>query len=345
MKEKGVLSDMANTDRVEARYYRRECDAFICELCQQKCFIRAGDFGICGTRRADEDMLVSNNYGKISSLCVDPIERVNLYHYKPHSKCFSVGTVGCNMDCKYCKNYSFTKLSIGKKRATFKSPEDIVEMCRAEGMDTIAFTYNEPMVWFEYIMDVAETAPEMNIVLQTNCWVNDGPLKELCEVVDAMSIDIKSFSKSFYKDVCDGELRDVLINTRTVYDKGIHIELNYLVIPGMNDSDEEIVSFCNWVKNELSCDVPVHFSRFQPDYEMRDIQMTPVESLLHCRDIGLDCGLNFVYVGNTLIDDADDTICPECSEICIKRLGYSSNLISVDGGKCARCGRELNIRR
>ncbi len=336
---------MANTDRVEAQYYRREGEAFVCELCQQKCFIRDGEFGLCGTRRADNDILVSNNYGKISSLSVDPIERVNLYHYKPHSKCFTVGSVGCNMNCRYCKNYSFAKLTIGKKRATFKSPEDIVQMCKDEDVDTIAFTYNEPMVWFEYIMDIAKIAPELNIVLQTNGWVNDGPLKELCSVVDAMSIDIKAFDRALCKEICDGELKDVMINTHTVIEKGVHVELNYLVIPGINDSDEMITAFCKWVNKELSEDIPVHFSRFQPDYEMRDVPMTPVDSLLHCRDIGMECGLNFVYVGNTLLDDADDTICPKCGEVTIKRLGYSANIVAMDGGKCARCGCSLNIIR
>ena len=336
---------MANTDRVEAQYYRREGEAFVCELCQQKCFIRDGEFGLCGTRRADSDILVSNNYGKISSLSVDPIERVNLYHYKPHSKCFTVGSVGCNMNCRYCKNYSFAKLTIGKKRATFKSPEDIVQMCKDEDVDTIAFTYNEPMVWFEYIMDIAKIAPELNIVLQTNGWVNDGPLKELCSVVDAMSIDIKAFDRALCKEICDGELKDVMINTHTVIEKGVHVELNYLVIPGINDSDEMITAFCKWVNKELSEDIPVHFSRFQPDYEMRDVPMTPVDSLLHCRDIGMECGLNFVYVGNTLLDDADDTICPKCGEVAIKRLGYSANIVAMDGGKCARCGCSLNIIR
>ena len=336
---------MANTDRVEAQYYRREGEAFVCELCQQKCFIRDGEFGLCGTRRADSDILVSNNYGKISSLSVDPIERVNLYHYKPHSKCFTVGSVGCNMNCRYCKNYSFAKLTIGKKRATFKSPEDIVQMCKDEDVDTIAFTYNEPMVWFEYIMDIAKIAPELNIVLQTNGWVNDGPLKELCSVVDAMSIDIKAFDRALCKEICDGELKDVMINTHTVIEKGVHVELNYLVIPGINDSGEMITAFCKWVNKELSEDIPVHFSRFQPDYEMRDVPMTPVDSLLHCRDIGMECGLNFVYVGNTLLDDADDTICPKCGEVTIKRLGYSANIVAMDGGKCARCGCSLNIIR
>ena len=336
---------MANIDRVEARYYRREDEAFVCELCQQKCFIRPGDFGICGTRRADEDMLVSNNYGKISSLSVEPVEKVNLYHYKPHSKCFTLGSVGCNMSCKFCKNYSFAKLSIGKKRATFKSPEDIIEMCRDEDVDTIAFTYNEPMVWFEYIMDIAKMAPDLNIILQTNGWVNDGPLKELCEVADAMSIDIKAFGREICKRISEGELRDVMMNIRTVFEKGVHIELNYLVIPGINDSDLMIEEFCCWVRDQLSPEVPVHFGRFHPDYEMRDMPMTPIDSLLHCRDIGMECGLNFVYVGNTLLDDADDTICPECGEVAIKRLGYSAHIVSLDSGKCARCGHDLNIRK
>jgi len=336
---------MANTDRVEARYYRRMGDSHVCELCQQKCFIKQGEFGYCGTRRADEDMLVSNSYGKISSLCVDPIERVNLYHYRPHTKCFTVGSVGCNMNCRYCKNYSFAKLTIGKKRATYKSPEELIAMCRDEGMETIAFAYNEPMVWFEYIMDVAKLAPDMNIVLMTNGLVNDGPLKELCEVVDAMSIDIKSFNNDTYKSMCDWEMRDVLNTARNAHARGIHLELNYLVIPGYNDSEDEVSEFCRWVAKELSPDIPVHFSRFNPDYEMRDVPITPVESLLRCREIGMGCGLNFVYVGNTLIDDADDTICPECGEVAVRRLGYSANITSLNGDKCAKCGRSLNIIR
>jgi len=336
---------MANTDRIEARYYRREGDSYICELCQQKCFIKQGEFGYCGTRRADPDILVSNSYGKLSSLSVDPIERMNLYHYRPHTKCFSVGSVGCNMSCKFCKNYSIAKLTIGKKRATYKSPEELVEMCRDEGLDAICFTYNEPTAWFEYILDVAKAAPDMHLCMMTNGLINDGPLRELCEVIEAMSIDVKAFSNEFYKDVCDAQMRDVQNTIRTAFLRGVHLELNYLVIPGMNDSDEEVGNFCQWVKNELSEDVPIHFSKFQPDYEMRDVQMTPVESLLHCRDIGLETGLNYVYVGNTLIDDADDTVCPECGEVVVKRLGYSTNTVSLNGDKCARCGHSLNMVR
>ena len=335
---------MANIERYEASYYRREGDAFICELCQQKCFIKADEFGECGTRRADGDILVANSYGKLSSLSVDPIEKMNLYHYKPHTKCLSVGSVGCNMTCRFCKNYSIAQLTIGKKRATFKSPEELIEMCRNERMDTICFTYNEPMMWFEYIMDIAKMAPDLNLVMMTNGLVNDGPLRELCEVVDAINIDFKSFREGYYKEVCGAKLKDVQITTRSAIGRGVHVELSYLVIPGQNDSDEEISDFCRWVK-EQSADIPVHFIRFQPDHEMRDVPVTPVESLLHCREIGMEVGLNYVYVGNTLLDDADDTVCPECGEVVIKRLGYSSNPIALDGDKCARCKHPLNIVR
>jgi len=335
---------MANTDRVEAGYYRRSGDAYICELCQQKCFIRRGEFGYCGTRRADEDMLASNSYGKISSISVDPMEKMNLYHYKPHSKCLSVGSVGCNMSCRFCKNYSIAKLTIGKKRATYKGPEELIALCRDEEMDTVVFTYNEPMVWYEYILDVAEAAPDLHLVLMTNGLVNDGPLKDMCEVVEAMSIDIKSFDPVTHRDLCDADLRDVLTTVRNVFDRGVHVELNYLVIPGINDSDKEIGSFCEWVK-ALSKDIPVHFSRFFPDYEMRDVPMTSVESLLHCREIGMGLGLDYVYVGNTLLDDADDTICPECGRIAVKRFGYSSSLIGLDGDRCSGCGHPLNMVR
>jgi len=335
---------MANTDHPEASYWRREGDAFVCELCQQKCFIRPGDFGYCGTRRVEGDILVSNSYGKISSLCVDPIERVGFYHYRPHIKCFSVGSVGCNMNCRYCKNYSFAKLAIGKKRATYKSPEELIQMCRDEGMDTLAFTYNEPMVWFEYIMDVAKIAPDLHIVMMTNGFVNDGPLRDLCNVVDAICVDVKSFSDRFYTDVCEGDLRAVMNSVRSIRDRGVHLELNYPVVPGMNDSEEEIEAFCNWVK-DISKDIPVHFSRVQPDYELRDISLTPVETLLECRDIGMRCGLDFVYVGNTLIDDADDTVCPGCGEVVVKRLGYSASPVALDGDRCARCKTPLNMVR
>lgn len=336
---------MANTERVESRYYARDGDAYVCGLCPHRCRIPVGGYGRCGSRRADADMLVAHSYGKVSSLAVDPVEKKPLFHYKPRSRCFSVGSVGCNMRCRHCQNYAISMLDSGKKRTTYESPEDLAALCRNEGLDVIAFTYNEPMIWFEYIMDVMRADPGLHLVLVTNGLVSEGPLLELCRVAEAMNIDVKGFTDDFYMKVCGAHLEDVLRTARTVRREGVHLELTYLVIPGYNDSEDEIRGFCTWVAEELGRDVPVHFTRFHPDNEMTDVQWTPVETVLACRDIGMGCGLDYVYVGNAVADDADDTFCPECGSPIIKRLGYLVDIVGLDGGRCARCGHDIGIIR
>ncbi len=288
-------------------------------------------------------MLVATTYGKVSSLCVDPIEKKPLYNYKPGSRCFSVGSVGCNMRCRHCQNYAISMLQSGRKRTTYMSPEDLTNICRKERLDIIAFTYNEPMIWYEYIMDVMESAPDLHLVLVSNGLICEKPLRDLCGVAEAANIDIKGFTDSFYTEICGAHLDDVLESARIVFEEGVHLELTYLVIPGYNDSKDEIRDFCTWVRDELSEDVPVHFSRFHPDNEMVDVQWTPVETVLECRDIGISCGLNYVYVGNTLTDSADDTYCPDCGTAVINRLGYLVEVAALDGDRCASCGRRLNI--
>ncbi len=330
-------------DRVESRFYSRDGDAYICELCPHRCRIEIGRYGRCGSRRADEDMLVAYSYGKVSSLCVDPVEKKPLYHYKPKSRCFSVGGVGCNMSCKHCQNYAISMLSSGKKRTTYERPDELVNLCRNEKLDIIAFTYNEPGIWFEYIMDVMRLDPDLHCILVTNGLLCERPLRELCGVSDAMNIDIKGFTDEFYMKVCGAHLDDVLRSTKIVFEEGVHLELTYLVIPGYNDSDDEVSAFCRWVRDELSADVPVHFTRFHPDNEMMDVQWTPVEAVMHCRDLGLGCGLNYVYVGNTLTDSADDTYCPECGTATIRRLGYLVDITALDGDRCACCKHKMNI--
>jgi pyruvate formate lyase activating enzyme len=332
-----------NGERVEARYYERQGDFYKCLLCPHGCLLKPGDFGRCGARRADEDMLVAYSYGKVSSLCVDPVEKKPLFHYRPGSRCFSVGGIGCNMRCKHCQNYAISMLPSGKKRTTYEDPWDLVSMCRGEGMDCIAFTYNEPSIWFEYIMDVLERDAALDLILVTNGYINEEPLRELCAIADAVNMDVKGFTDSFYMQVCGAHLAPVLRSAEIVHEEGIHLELTYLVIPGYNDSDEEIRAFCEWVRDHLSEDVPVHFSRFHPDNEMMDVAWTPVETVLHCRDIGIDVGLHYVYVGNTLIEGADDTVCPECGEVVIERLGYLVDTVGLDGSRCSKCGHEMNI--
>ena len=336
---------MANTERVESRHYVRDGDAYVCGLCPHRCRIRVGGYGRCGSRRADEDMLVAYSYGKVSSLCVDPVEKKPLYNYRPGTRCFSVGSIGCNMSCHHCQNYAISMLSSGKKRTTYKSPRELVEFCRMEGQDTIAFTYNEPMIWFEYIMDVAAADPDLNIILVTNGLINEGPLKEICGVVDAVNMDIKGFTDEFYMKVCGAHLDDVLGSARAVHGEGVHLELTYLVIPGYNDSEDEVRRFCEWVRDCLGPEVPVHFTRFHPDNEMTDVQWTPVETVLRCREIGIGCGLQYVYVGNVMVEGASDTYCPGCGTPVVTRLGYLVDIVALDGDRCSRCGTRINIVR
>jgi pyruvate formate lyase activating enzyme len=331
--------------RVEARFYEKEGDAYRCGLCPHRCLIPVGRTGRCGARRGDEDMLVANTYGKVSSICVDPVEKKPLFHFHPGERIFSVGGIGCNMSCKHCQNYSISQSTSGKKRTTYESPEELVEMFRKERTDLVAFTYNEPAIWFEYMMDVMECAPDVTYTLVTNGFINEAPLKELCKHVSAMNIDVKGFKEDFYKDICGGHLNDVLRTAVTAFSAGVHIELTYLIIPGHNDSENEIENFISWVLNNLSPDVPVHFTRFHPDNIMNDVPWTQPKALIDAMDKAYDMGLNNVYVGNIVSEEGSDTYCSECGAVVIKRTGYQVSAVALDGLRCRGCGRKLYIVR
>ncbi len=290
-------------------------------------------------------MLVAGTYGKVSSICVDPMRKKPLFHYRPDGRCFSVGSVGCNMSCRHCQNYSISQLESGRKRTTYKSPSELAEMCRREGQDVIAFTYNEPSIWFEYIRDVKAADPDLKVVLVTNAYANDTPLKELCAIVDAVNADVKGFTEEFYRDVCGASLAEVLRAVRTIFEAGVHLELTYLVIPGFNDSEDEVAGFCSWVVGTLSPDVPVHFTRFHPDNRMTDVPWTPAETIHRCREIGLSAGLNYVYVGNLMTEEGDDTFCPGCGALLIRRTGWITEFVNMDGSRCSSCGRDTGIER
>ena len=296
-------------------------------------------------RKGEDDKLVANNYGKVSSMSVDPIEKKPLYHYYPKSKIFSVGGIGCNMSCRHCQNYAISMSPSGRKRTTYESPEDLVAFCGKEKFDAIAFTYNEPVIWYEYIMDVVDEAPDMRYVLISNGLVNEDPLRELCRVSSAMNIDIKGFTDNFYMKVCGAHLSDVMRSTEIINEEGVHLELTYLVIPGYNDTEEEIEKFSSWVRDELSPKTPVHFSRFHPDFEMMDVPITTLETLLMCRETAMEGGIEYVYVGNVLDDEASSTYCPECGALVIRRTGYLVDLVALNGDRCARCKHKMHIIR
>jgi pyruvate formate lyase activating enzyme len=292
-----------------------------------------------------EGKLVAYNYGRISTMAVDPIEKKPLYHFHPGTSIFSIGGIGCNMHCDYCQNYSISQSPIGKKRTTYKSPADLVEFCRQQGYTQMAFTYNEPSIWYEYIRDTMDLAPDLDVVLVSNGMINEDPLKELCKGIKAINIDVKSFKDEFYKNLCGGDLEAVKSSCEIAYASKVHLELTYLVIPGYNDTVDEVLKFVKWAHEHLSPDIPIHFTRFHPDYNMMAVRTTPVDTLLKLQKVAEDNGMHHVYVGNVLTDDGSNTYCPECGEMVIRRTGYRVHVSGLSGNRCSYCGHRLNIIR
>ena len=331
---------------LEAKYYHCEGDNVVCDLCPHRCVIPPEKFGRCRSRKNVDGKLVAYNYGRISTMAVDPIEKKPFYHFHPGTNILSVGGIGCNLRCNYCQNYSISQSPIGKKRTTYKSPADLVAFCKQQNYTQMAFTYNEPSIWYEYIRDTMDIAPDLDIAIVTNGMINEEPLKELCKGAAAMNIDVKAFNQDFYRDLCGGgDLEAVKRSCEIVYASKVHLELTYLVIPGFNDTVDEVLKFVKWAKDHLSPDIPIHFTRFHPDYNMMDVRMTPVDTLLKLQKVAEDNGMNYVYVGNAMTDDGSNTYCPGCGEQVIRRTGYRVQISALNGNRCEYCGHRLNIIR
>lgn len=326
-----------------ASWWHRDGGACVCDLCPRSCRIPEGGTGFCGARTDRGGSLVASSYGRVSSLCVDPMEKKPLFHYRPGRECLSVGGLGCNMRCLHCQNHSISMPSRGAA-AEHVPPEMLASLCRREELGTVAFTYNEPGIWLEYVRDTAAADPSLGIVMVTNGLLSEEPMREACGFVDAMNIDVKGFTDGFYTRVCGAHLDDVLASCETAFSGGVHVELTYLLIPGLNDSPEETDAFCRWVLDSLSADVPVHFSAFHPDFRMRDVPPTPASTVVDRRRRAMGLGLRYVYAGNILAPGTEDTLCPSCGRTAISRRGYSVDLSGLDGTRCAHCGADLGIR-
>lgn len=326
-----------------SHYHAVDGDAIVCDLCPHRCVLGPDRFGRCRSRKNVDGKLVAYNYGRVSTLAVDPIEKKPLYHFHPGTSIFSVGGIGCNLRCSYCQNYSISQSPIGKKRTTYKSAADLAALCRQQGLSRMAFTYNEPTLWYEYIRDIAKEDPNLELVLVSNGTINEDPLKELCGFVKAMNIDVKSFDDGFYRKICGGELESVKTSCETAYGSGVHLELTYLVIPGYNDNVETVKKFIGWARDSLCPDTPVHFTRFHPDYNMFDVRFTPVDSLLKLKSVAEKEGMSHVYVGNVMTDTGSNTYCSGCGELLIKRTGFKVDILGLDGDRCGSCGHRIKI--
>lgn len=273
---------------------------------------------------------------------VDPIEKKPLFHFYPGSNALSLGSVGCTFRCLHCQNYSISMALLNEYNLIELRPEDVPRRAIERGCQGIAFTYNEPTIWHEFNYDVCRLAKDRGLYTAyvTNGYIQEAPLRELAPYLDAMNIDVKGFTERFYREVCKASLQPVLETVRLAHSLNIHIELTYLIIPGKNDTEEEIRSFAQWCA-ELDPRVPVHFTRFHPDYLLTDVPPTPIDTMNMAKRVGKEEGLKFIYMGNVYIPHGEDTFCPKCGSLLVKRNGFSMTLQETREGHCPHCGEDL----
>ncbi len=327
-----------------ARYWRAAGAGVVeCQLCPRGCTINANAVGFCRTRRNTGGKLTSLVYGHPVTVHTDPIEKKPFNHVLPGSQAFSLACVGCNLTCRHCQNWEISQASPGDLPADDWSPAELVRQARRSGAATIAFTYNEPTVWAEYVLDTAALAKAQGLrtILISNGYIQEAPQRELARSLLAYKIDLKGFSERFYRDVCDGRLQPVLDGMVRVKQEKCWLEIVTLIIPTLNDDSAELKQLAVWVRDNLGCDVPLHFTRFMPLYRLRNLPRTPVSTLEKARQIALDAGLRFVYVGNVPGHPGENTYCPHCQTVLVRRFGMSATVEALHNGKCAKCGETI----
>ena len=335
---------MTTTDpQAIGRYWHALDDGRIeCDLCPRHCRLNDGQRGLCFVRARENDALVLTTYGRSSGFCVDPIEKKPLNHFLPGTPVLSFGTAGCNLTCKFCQNWDISKSRQFDRLNAQAGPEAIAAAAAKTGCRSVAFTYNDPVIFLEYAVDVAEACHARGIktVAVSAGYIEPEPRAEFFRHMDAANIDLKGFTEDFYRTLCTASLAPVLDTLRYLkHETDVWLEITTLLIPGRNDSDAELNELCAWVASELGPDVPIHFSAFHPDWKMRDLPPTPPATLRGARDIAISHGLRYAYVGNVHDPDADSTWCHGCGERLIGRDWYElSDWNLTPDGCCTRCG-------
>ncbi len=316
-----------------------------CDVCPRACRLHEGQRGLCFVRARDQDAIVSTTYGRSSGYCVDPIEKKPLNHFLPGTPVLSFGTAGCNLTCKFCQNWDISKSRDMDTLADNALPEAIADAALRLGCASVAFTYNDPVVFLEYAVDTAIACRQRGIrtVGVTAGYIEPEPRAEMFAVMDAVNIDLKGFTQEYYHKVCGGDLDAVLDTIEwAVKECPVWVELTTLVVPGHNDSDEELSRMAAWVVEHIGVDVPWHFSAFHPDWKMLDVPHTPPATLTRARQIAIDHGVHFAYTGNVHDADGDTTYCPGCRAAVIERVWYDLLNYDLDAtGACTHCGTVL----
>lgn len=315
-----------------------------CELCPKMCVIQPGQSGECRVRINIDGVLRTVVYGYPCSLYpYDPVEKKPLFHFLPGTRIFSVATVGCNLHCKNCQNWEISQANPEESQAYVCSPEKLVELAKERNCPSLAYTYTDPIIFYEYVYDTAKLARQAGIrnVLVTAGYINEQPWKKLLEYVDAANIDLKFISDDLYRRICSGTLKPVQNALVVAKASGILVEVTNLIIPTLNDKPEQIRQLSHWVKANLGSETPLHFSSFTPRYKLRHLPPTSPQTLDMAREIAISEGLNYVYIGNILSKEGQNTYCPSCKELLIERSGYTILKNQLKNGCCSRCGKEI----
>ncbi|MEW6413198.1 MAG: AmmeMemoRadiSam system radical SAM enzyme [Candidatus Zixiibacteriota bacterium] len=329
---------------VEARHYKKKPEGGIeCGICPRHCYVTDLERGYCGVRENRSDTYYTLVYGLSCSLNIDPIEKKPLFHFHPGTTALSIATAGCNVNCKFCQNWEISQVRPEQTRNLDLPPKSLVDICRQRNVSTIAYTYSEPVIFYEYMFDTAEQGHRHGVksVMITGGYIEEQPLIELMPHLDAIKVDLKAIREQYYKDIVGGELKPVLDRLIQIKKAGVWLELVYLVVPTLNDTEQEFKELSRWVKTYLGADTPLHYSRFYPQYLLKNLPPTPEKTMENAHAISRAEGLQYVYLGNLRGHPAESTYCPKCGKTVIGRRGYTIYEFNLDGNRCRFCKHEI----
>ena len=332
-----------NKNMIPAKYFIKTPRGIKCKLCPNVCSLKEGEVGDCRTRKNIDGVLYTLAYGNPCAIHVDPIEKKPLNHFMPGSRSLSIATAGCNLACLNCQNWQISQKSPLDTTNYDLMPNAVVEMAKEKKCSSIAYTYTEPIVYYEYMYDTAKIAKEAGIknVMVSAGYIEQRPLKELCAVIDAANIDLKSFSNEIYETLNGGSLNPVLRTLKILKDEGVWLEITNLIVPDWTDDLDMIKEMCDWLFDNGFENVPLHFSRFTPMYKLKRLPATPVDVIDKAYGIAKSAGLRYVFVGNVPGHSAQDTYCPKCGKQLIDRSGYRIEEMHIKGGKCEYCSEPI----
>ncbi|UWZ83611.1 AmmeMemoRadiSam system radical SAM enzyme [Occallatibacter riparius] len=329
---------------VEARFYEKQAEKRIqCKLCPRACVVGDRERGYCGVRENRGGTYYTLVYSRACAAHIDPIEKKPFFHYLPGTMAFSVATAGCNVNCKFCQNWDISQSRPEQVPANYAPPARVAELARQSACPTIAYTYSEPVVFVEYLMDTADAGHAAGIrsIVVSNGYIQEEPLRRAYGKMDAVKIDLKSFSESYYRQVVSGQLKPVLETLVALRRMEKWLEVVYLVVPTLNDSEQEFRDLARWVKGNLGVDVPLHFSQFHADYLLKNLPITPVATLERAKQIADAEGLHYVYIGNVPGHPAENTYCPKCRKMLVQRAGLQMTQMLIRKGACPFCNHAI----